>query len=352
LKDLKPNMYACHCEGTQRCDICRYQIGIFGEELGAVVTALRNKFPRTSVAGDTFTVEGKFVFELVRHTTVERSITHVTTDPVLEIRENALDESEETTPESDLEVIFLDETKPDVEVLPESPTPIVVEDENKAEEEIVIPVDIHRHDKPTSACLICYEDTKDDKCTTPCDCAFVSHYQCLAQWIELKHRCPLCRRSIRSVSLIHNLTRRSDTSESIGTPPIGFTLGHTPSPRPTRRRRVAPRRPIRCGAIKDNGRTCTSTFTKMECLLKHLEDRHNKDSQRSIIPWHDIRAPYRSIPFTDGYFRCHDDQNVCVFGNWGNNLDYDTPATQKLIYDHLMAHHKRSFDHHCVTFNV
>ena len=353
LKDLNPNMHVCQCEGTQRCDFCYHRIGIFGDELGTVAAALMNKCNSNSPVGDKFTVEGKIVFDLVRHTTQDRLYTHDYDEHALDQVEIklGLSEGEDTTPETTTEVIVLDETEPVVEVLPESHTPIAFEDDNKAKEELVIPRDIHLHDKPTSSCIICFDDIENDKCTTPCDCAFVSHYHCLAQWIVLKHNCPLCRRRVQSASRIHKLTRRSGPAEPIGTPLIGFTLGHTPSPRPTQRRRVTPRRPIRCRALNENGRTCVSTWSTVTGLMKHLEQRHGKRNQRRVLQfWNHDHPLWGPISQPDSRFKCYTDRNVCVLKSGG--ADYDTIEGQKIIYDHLKEHHSSDFDHDCIVFNA
>lgn len=60
--------------------------------------------------------------------------------------------------------------------------------------------DDHMSDNNAAECLVCFEHVPPTICLRnqtqyrrPCDCDGLIHTDCLAKWVQMTHRCPICR---------------------------------------------------------------------------------------------------------------------------------------------------------------
>lgn len=148
-------------------------------------------------------------------------------------------------------------------------------------------------------CVICFDKVQDDdygKSETPCGCSGVYHYECLSQWVENKHTCPMCRTRIRSGQELRVEVKR--------TTPL-LVLPECPLERSRREPRIAGgltpwagrsttttgtnnKRKVRCNFVSTTTKKrCRSTFKTPNSAIDHARKRHGIVANTDLYSYND-----------------------------------------------------------------
>jgi hypothetical protein len=151
----------------------------------------------------------------------------------------------------------------------------------------------------SNRCVICFSKVKDDdygKSETPCGCSGMYHYECLSQWVEINHTCPMCRSCITSGQELRVEVKRSAPLILLPECPLersriepriaggSATLGPRPMPivRPHNKRKV------RCNFVSTTTKKrCRSTFKTPNSAIDHARKRHGIVANTDLYSYND-----------------------------------------------------------------